>query len=156
LGEAWATPLWLAQLFHLERLCPSFPSITSSPYHLTLFLLLLPPRFNYCHETTRIASSQPNFNIGTLCKVFTIISLVDFICYSIKRSLLCFFSYIILPSTRCGIYTLFPFFMVIHKILPYRFDKAYKQYPTERQEPKVINYYHPSPNLHVYAMFFLF
>lgn len=65
--------------------------------------------------------------------------LVDFICYLMKRSLLCSF-----PLYNFALYllwklnTLFPCFMISHKILPCVFNKAYKEYlkpPTDRHDP---------------------
>lgn len=69
-------------------------------------------------------------------------SLVHFIYDLTKRSLLC--SFPLYNFTLCPLWglSLFPFFMVTHKTLPCRFNKAYKQYlktSPERQEPKDIN-----------------
>ena len=78
--------------------------------------------------------------------------LVDFICYLMKRSLLCSF-----PLYNFALYllwklnTLFPCFMISHKILPCVFNKAYKEYlkpPTDRQDPQDVNSFCSSPNLH--------
>lgn len=112
----------------------SLPSATLNlSFFLSFCLILI--------ITVEIPGQLPPNPILTL-RALPIMSLVHFIYDLTKRSLLC--SFPLYNFTLCPLWglSLFPFFMVTHKTLPCRFNKAYKQYlktSPERQEPKDVN-----------------
>lgn len=83
-AHCWQRSLWLLQFSSQGP--PSFPSITINSEHLTHFLLL--HNLNYYHGNTGTVPAQTQF---WYWEALPIMSLVNFIYNSTKRSLLCSF-----------------------------------------------------------------